>query len=210
MNDEKTKALEKLIASCGVIIHIGEQGDHPKGCQCDECVDARTCTLGIEAIREMQAEMETRKEPTVVVPREEWDLEDQECARRWAVDVGGVESAWVLCALMDIERLKEELRIAKNSWNFEEGKRIIGERDNLRTQRDSLCRQRKNLQADVQRLKSTKDRAQALLGEMRSERAAAMTERDNLRDKLRTAEGKSERLKAELYKVLTDACPNDG
>lgn len=32
-------------------------------------------------------------------------------------------------ALKEIKRLREELRIAENSWNFEEGKRIIAQRD---------------------------------------------------------------------------------
>lgn len=70
-------------------------------------------------------------------------------------------------ALDENERLREELRIAENSWNFEEGKRIIGERDDLR---------------------GRLDRIEALAGELRSERAAAMKERDDLRDKLRMAE----------------------
>lgn len=126
-------------------------------------------------------------------------------------------------ALTEADHLKEELRIAGNSWNFEEGKRIMGERDKAqaelkraRRERDDaiqsedgwvsklnaadeqLARYRDKLrvaeeagnkaEGEAERLRGRLDRIEALTGELRSERAAAMIERDDLRTKLRATE----------------------
>lgn len=60
-------------------------------------------------------------------------------------------------ALDEIKDLREDLCIAENSWNFEEGKRIIGERDaaltevnRLRLKQKLMCHDMKAAMEDIE------------------------------------------------------------
>lgn len=86
--------------------------------------------------------------------------------------------------------LKEELRIAKSSWNCEEGKRIIAERDEILAQRN-------NALADVDRLGRKHHTSDAIM--------------KTLQNKLYAAEAEVESLKKQLHRAeRTGTCPRCG
>lgn len=127
--EENLKAIERVI-------------DYVKGC-------GLFAEQGIKAIREMQAELAGREaDGSTRVLREDLETAQALIRRFQAYDTKQRKqiseaytqrdntqiSADILKSERDAARatvdgLKEELRIAKTSWNFKEGKRIIAERD---------------------------------------------------------------------------------
>ncbi len=103
----------------------------------------------------------------------DWTPEREVEAKKWADickdDVVGI-GAYLPDAIREIVRQREELRIAKNSWNFEEGQRCFAERDRwMAAEKDAVlhvCSLRAQLDeyervgtaaAEVARLKAERD-----------------------------------------------------
>lgn len=139
MTDDKSA--ERMITDIsGMLSHAGRG----LGWNSERCI---IMTEGIEAIREMQAELAGREAVEVLPDRTSNDVWER-------LYVTSCENAAHLRAQWEASQsecdvLKEELRTVRASWEFQGGERIIAERDELRKENCSLVATRHAAREDA-------------------------------------------------------------